>query len=79
MREFNNILNDPFFQKPRSPEEIAEWINFPERSVWKAIKSGDLHAVKLSKKCVRCFPEDIIRWFENKATKSKPGTALEHA
>jgi excisionase family DNA binding protein len=62
---------DPFFLKPRSVEEIAEWLGATPSFVYREIVRGKLRGLKFTPKSIRIMPEDIRDWLEHAATKPK--------
>jgi excisionase family DNA binding protein len=70
---------DVFLSKPRTVQEIAQWIGSSERFIWREIERGNLRAVRLGVTFVRCLPDDITAWLEHGATRPKKTEELEPA
>ena len=62
------MSNDPFFEKPHSILEVAEYLGTTKVWVERQILLGRLRARKLSTRLVRILPEDLREWFERCAT-----------
>lgn len=44
-------------------QELAEFVKISESTIWRAIKSGDLKALKIGKN-VRIEKAEVIKWAE---------------
>jgi excisionase family DNA binding protein len=69
------IVNEPgftpdqeFFDRPRSPEELAAFLDVTQKFVYEQIKKGRLRARKLSGRMIRIMPSDLKRWLDQAST-----------
>ncbi len=62
---------EPFFEKPRSPEEIAAFFGCTPKFVYKQIHEGLLRGRKFSDRMIRVLPRDLEAWLERASTVSE--------
>jgi excisionase family DNA binding protein len=61
-------LPESFFDRPRSPEEVATFFGCDEKFIYKEIREGRLQGRKLSGRMIRLMPEDIRAWLDQAST-----------
>ena len=59
---------EPIFARPRSVDEIAEWIDCTPKFLRTEIFAGRLRARKLSKRFGRIMPSDLRAWLDQAST-----------
>jgi excisionase family DNA binding protein len=62
---------DPFFSKPRSIEEIADYLGATRTFVYREVVRGKLRGLKFTQKLIRVMPGDLRDWIEQAATQPK--------
>ena len=62
---------DPFFSKPRSIEEIADYLGATRTFVYREVVRGKLRGLKFTQKLIRVMPGDLRDWIEQVATQPK--------
>jgi excisionase family DNA binding protein len=67
-------IEDPFFLKPRSIEEVADWFGCQRRFLVDEIHAGRLRGRKVSPKLIRIQPADLREWLDKAATTEKAST-----
>jgi excisionase family DNA binding protein len=76
-------MEEEFFGRARSIQEIAERLNTTELFIRKQIEYGRLKAHKFDNRLIRIMPEDLRDWLERAAArtnvKPKPAKDLQSA
>ena len=60
--------NEGFLDKPRSIDEVAEFLGCTRRFLASEIAAGRLRARRLSARLIRIMPEDLRHWLDAAAT-----------
>jgi hypothetical protein len=59
---------EEFLSRPRSINEISDWLNCTPRFLYREATAGRLKVRKLSHCLVRVMPADLKRWLDDGAT-----------
>jgi hypothetical protein len=58
------LTSEEFYQRPRSIEELAKFLNLTPRFITAEIARGNLKAKRLTHSVVRLQPNDIQAWID---------------
>ena len=62
--------SDPFLSKPRSVQEVAEYLGSTEKFIWNQIWRGHLRVHRFSPKLLRIMPADLKDWIQRAGEKT---------